>query len=80
MRPVALDPIAVSAQQLRVLNVVLAAAAARNDVVNLQDAEGELAAATVAPAFLLAAQHVLVLAVRYRRIDVGAPRDVGAGS
>ena len=49
-----------------------------DDVVNLQDAERELAAAPVAPAFLLAEQHVLVLAVGHRRIDVGAPGDIGA--
>ena len=41
-------------------------------MVNLKDAEGELAAASVAPALLLAEQDVLVLAVRYRRVDVGA--------
>ena len=36
-----------------------------------------LAAAPVAPALLLAEQHVLVLAVRHWRVDVGLPRDVG---
>ena len=58
MRPVALDAIAMSTQQLKVFDVVLAAAAG-NDVVNLQDAERELAAAPVAPAPLLAEQKCL---------------------
>ena len=48
-------------------------------MVNLKDAEGELVAASVAPALLLAEQDVLVLAVRYRRVDVGAPGDVCTG-
>ena len=79
MWAVALHSITVSAQLLQVLDVVLATAAG-NDVVNLQDGERELAAATVAPALLLAEQDVLVLAVRHRRIDVGAPGSVGAGT
>ena len=68
-----------SAQQLQVLYVVLATAAAWDDVVYLQDAERKLAAAPVAPAFLLAKQDVLVLLVRHEHVDVGALGDVGAG-
>ena len=61
LRSVSLDPVAVGAQQLQVLDVVLAAASTGDDVVHLKDAERELAAAPVAPSFLLAAQDVLVL-------------------
>ena len=67
------------AQQLQVLNVVLATGALRDDVVDLQDAERELAATPVASAFLLAEQDVLIQTVGHRRVDVGAPGDVGAG-
>ena len=80
MWPVTLDTIAVGAEQLQVLDVVLATRTLRDDMVNFQDAEGELAAAPVAPALLLAEQDVLVLAVGHRRVDVGAPGDVCAGS
>ena len=63
MRSVTLDVIAVGAQQLLVLDVVLAASSAGDDGVHLKDAERELATATIAPAFLLAEEHVLVLTV-----------------
>ena len=50
-------------------------------MVNLQDAEGGLAATAVAPAALLLAKpHVLVLTVGNQHVDVSAPGDVGAGS
>ena len=62
LRSVALDPVAVGAQELQVLDVVLTAATG-DDVVNLQDAERELAAAVIAPALLLAKEDMLVLAV-----------------
>ena len=67
------------AQQLQVLDVVLVADALGNYVVNLKDTERELAAAPVAPSFLLAEEDVLVLPVRHRRVDIGAPGYVGAG-
>ena len=51
-RPVALDAVAVGAQKLQVLDVVLAATAAGDDVVHFEDAERELAAAPFAPALL----------------------------
>ena len=70
----ALDAVAIGAQQLRVLDVVLVNDALGDDVINLEDAEGEFAAATVAPVLLLAEQHVLVLAVGNRRVDVGTGR------
>ena len=79
LRPVALHPVAMGAQQLQVLDVVLATGALRNNVVYLEDAERELAAASVAPALLLAEQDMLVLAVGYQGLDIGAPGDVGAG-
>ena len=79
MQLAALDPVAAGAQQVQILNVVLAAAALEDDVVNLKDTERELAAASVAPAFLLAEEYVLVLPVRHRRVDIGGPEDVGAG-
>ena len=78
MWPVAVHAVAVGAQQLQVLDVALAAAAG-DDTVHLEDAERELAASPVAPAFLLAERDVLVLAVRNRRVDVDVPGDVGAG-
>ena len=46
-------------------------------MVNVKNAEGELATTPVAPALLLAEEDVLVLAVGNRRVDVGAPGDVG---
>ena len=49
---------------MRVRDVGAAAGAAGDDVVHLEDAEGELAAATGAAVLLLAAQDMLVLAVR----------------
>ena len=76
LRPVALHPIAVSAHQLQVLDVVLATGPLRDDVIHLQNAERELAAASVAPALLLAEQDVFVLPVGHWDVDVGAPRDV----
>ena len=79
LRPVALYAVAVGAQQLQVLDVVLPTTTAGNDIVHLEDAERELAASPVAPVFLLAERDVLVLAVRNRRVDVGASGDVGAG-
>ena len=79
MRPFAHHAVAVSAQQLQVLDVVLATGPLRDDVIHLQDAERELAATAVAPAFLLAEKHVLVLAVGHRRVDVSAPGGVGVG-
>ena len=78
--PVALHPIAVGTEQLQVLDVVLVAGALWDDVVNLQYAERELAAASVAPTLLLADEDVLVLPIRHRRVDVGADRDVGPRS
>ena len=78
MRSVVLDPVAVGAQELQVLDVVLIAATG-DDVVNLQDAERELTTAHVAPVLLLAEKNVLVLATRHRRVDFGAPGDVGTG-
>ena len=59
--------------------MVGAAAVLRNNVLDGEIAERELAAAPVAPALLLTEQHVLVLALRHRRVDVGAPGNVGAG-
>ena len=79
LRPIALDAVAVGAQQLQVLDVVLTAGALGDDVVHLQNAKRELAAAAVAPAFLLAEQDMLVLTVGYQGLDIGAPGDVGAG-
>ena len=73
MRPVALDPVAVSAQQLQVLDIVLAAGSLRNDMIDLEDAKGKIGAATVAPALLLAEENLFVLAVRNWLGDVGAP-------
>ena len=77
LRPVALHTVAVGAQQLQVLDVILAAGALGDDVFNCQDAERVLAAAAVAPAFLLAEEDVLVLPIRGRHVNVGAPGDVG---
>ena len=52
--------------------MVCAATAFWNNVVDGQITEWELSPATVATALLLAQQDVLVLVVRYRRVDVGA--------
>ena len=76
---VAFDAVAVGAEELEVFEVVGAAVGAGDDVVDLQDAEGELAAAAVAAAFLLAEEDVFVLAVGDGRVDVGATGNVGAG-
>ena len=65
-----------SAQQLQVLDAVLATAA-RDDVAHLQDTERELAATSVAPAFLLTEQHVLVLPVGNQSINVRALGNAG---
>ena len=73
LRLVALDPVAVSAQQLQVLDIVLAAGSLRNDMIDLEDAKGKIGAATVAPALLLAEENLFVLAVRNWLGDVGAP-------
>ena len=59
--------------------MVGAAAVFRNNVVNGEVAELEGHPSPVAPAFLLAEEDVLVLAIRHWRVDVGAPGDVGAG-
>ena len=45
----------------------------RNDVVDLKDAERELAAAAVAPTFPLAEENLFVLAVRNWLVDVSTP-------
>ena len=58
--------------------MVGAAAVFRNNVVNGEIAELEGRPTTVAPAFLLAEQDMLVLAVRHRRVDVRAPGNVRA--
>ena len=55
-----------------------AAAGAGNDVIDLEQLEGEVAFAAVAKPFLLAVEDVLVLPVGDRGLDVGALRDVGA--
>ena len=52
------------------------AAGLGNDVVNLQVSDLEGGAAAVALAFLLAIQHVLVLAIGTGRVDVSAARVV----
>ena len=51
-----------------------------DDMVDLEDTERELAPTSVASAFLLAEQDVLVLAVGHPHVDVGTPGDVGAGN
>ena len=76
--PVALDAIAVGAEELQVVDMVVAAGVLGNDVVHLKEAELESGVATVATAFLLAEQDVLVLAIRDRRVNVGAPGYVGS--
>ena len=62
------------AQQLQVLDVVLAAGTLRDDVVNLQLAKGELATTGAAAGILLAEQDVLVLAISDGRVYIGANR------
>ena len=52
-------------KQLQVLYVVLAIAALRDDAVDLEHTEREFAPASVASAFLLAEQDVLVVAIRH---------------
>ena len=79
LRPVAFHSVAVSAHQLQVLDIVLATAAMWDDVIDFQDAAGELATTAVAPAFLLTEKDVLVLPVGHWRVNVGAPGDVGGG-
>lgn len=63
LRPVALDAIAVGAEELEVVQMVGPAAAAGDYVVNLEYPEGELGLAAVAAAFLPSEEDVLVLAV-----------------
>ena len=75
LRRVALHAVTVGAQQLEVLDVVLATGTLRNDVVDLKDAERELAAAAVAATFPLAEENLFVLAVRNWLVDVSAPGD-----
>ena len=53
LRPVGFDAVAVPAQRPQVFGVVGASATLRDDVIDGEIAEGDLAAATVAPAFLL---------------------------
>ena len=76
--PVALDPVAVGAEELQVVDVVLAAGVLGDDVINLQVAKLESGTAPAATALLQPEQDVLVLAIGDRRINVGAPWDVGA--
>ena len=57
------------AQELQVLDVVLATDALGDDVVNLQDATRELVATLVAPTFLLTKKNVLVLAIGHWRVN-----------
>ena len=66
----ACKPVAVGAQQPQVLDAVPVAAG--NNVIHFEDAERELGATSVAPAFLLADHNVLVLSVGNQRVDVGA--------
>ena len=76
--PVALDPVAVGAEELQVVDVVLAAGVLGDDVINLQVAKLESGTPPAATALLQPEQDVLVLAIGDRRINVGAPWDVGA--
>ena len=50
-----------------------------DDVVHFEDAERELVATPVAPAFLLAEPDVHGLPVGHRNVDLGAAGDLGAG-
>ena len=70
LRPIPLHPVAMSSEQLQVVDVVRAPARLRDDVVNLQVAELKRRPAPVAPPFLLPEQHVLVLTVRNRRVNI----------
>ena len=56
--------------------MVAAATGLRDDMVNLQDAERKFAATTVAPPLLLPEQHVLVLPVRNRRVNIRPPGNI----
>ena len=51
----------------------------RHHVVNGEVAEGEHHPTAVAQAFLLAEEHVLILAVVLRGVNVRTPGDVGTG-
>ena len=74
--PVALDPIAVRAQQLQIVRVVRPAPRLRHHVVNLHYLEQKLRLAPPAHPLLPAKQHVLLLPVRDRGLDIRAPRNV----
>ena len=64
---------------MQVVDVVLATTPEGDDVVHFEDAERELVATPVAPAFLLAEPDVHGLPVGHRNVDVGAAGDLGAG-
>ena len=65
LRPITLHSVTVGTQQLQVSDVVSATDALGDDVVDLEHTERELAPASVASAFLLAEQDVLVVAIRH---------------
>ena len=77
--PVALYPVAVPTEQLKVLEVVRPAGVDGNEVVHLQVSEVEGGPAASAAALLLTEEDMLVLAVRPESIDVRAAGNVGAG-
>ena len=64
---------------MQVIDVVLATTPEGDDVVHFEDAERELVATPVAPAFRLAEPDVHGLPVGHRNVDVGAAGDLGAG-
>ena len=67
------------AEQLQILQVVCPAARTGDDVIHLEQLEGEFHLAAAATPFLLAEEDVAVLAVGAGLADVGAPGDVVAG-
>ena len=64
---------------MQVVDVVLATTPDGDDVVHFEDAEWELVATPVTPAFLLAEADVYGPPVGHRNVDVGAAGDLGAG-
>lgn len=76
LRAIPLHAVTVSAEQLEIVDVVRTAARLWDHVVNLEVAEFERRRAACTTAFLLAEQHVLVLPVVPRSLNVVSPRDV----
>jgi len=76
---VPLDPVAVATEQLQFFPMVCSPLRLGDDVVDFQDAEGEFTSAAIATTFLLAKEHMFVLAIGGGGIHIGGLGYVSAG-